>query len=422
METDIFDEYVKLAIAKGWISEGKKETRNDLYRNKEKAHAETQKKEDAEKTIQLLYGVKPEKVSIKTEESFWEAAHPETAVAGRAYDGMNGVWENIHERQNIMAYIANKMPTGQLFGTRLVAIKEEKANPPQYAKEAKEASKNLMDSLVSSAMFLDNQDETELMALADSCIERFSNKMIKTSQIPWSTVGIVGAAVALLGGAAYYFMEGDTTGTNVLHNAELVLEALQPLSSESYAEIIGKSVQELIDAAKEANEEKDQIVKLISPQDAATFAIRKQEAMDIAQKLKNYTSKLDEVSKEIPKWVSAITLEHTNTNDVEKESDWYAKLEQIGKHIWWEPWQILVNRLYGSAGYVSEEHTGGLYGAIKNDRKNIAMAEQYAQGVQPEVQQHVENHVQNSGTSPVQPQSALPSLPDIFNLSPGQTK
>ena len=426
----------------------KKKREMILYRNKEKSHAEVQKKEDAEKTIQLLYGVKPEKSSIKTEESFWQAAHPETAVAGRAYDAMNGVWENIFERQDVMAYIANKVPNTQLFGTRLVKIEEGHPNPPKYvddvnetaksnkirAIQTKKANKNLMNSLVSTAIFLDNQEETELMKLADSCIERFSNRMTKTAVFPWLAVGIVGAATALAG-AAYYFLEGDTTATNVPHNAELVLEALQPLSSEPYAESIGKSLQDLLDAAKAAYEEKDQIVKLISPQDAATFAARKQEAAGIAQKLKNYTNKLDETSKEIPQWVAAITIEHQGTNNTDNQSDWYAKLEQIGKYMWWEPWQTLINRLYGSSGYLSDEHTSGLFGAIKKEKQIIAAAEQYAQRVQPEIQQHVENHLAETSGSPTpptpptpptapvaNPASDLPNLPDIFNFSPGETK
>jgi hypothetical protein len=297
---------------------------------------------------------------------------------------MNGVWENLFERQDIMAHIALKNPSAQLFGTRYVSI------PEQKAEAAKLANKALMDSLVSTAMLLDSNDETQLMTLADSCIERFSDKMTKQAALPLLGIGIGGAALVLAGGA-YWFLYGDATATNVIHNAELVLEALQPLSSEPYADTISTEVQSLIDAAKEAYAEKDQIVKLISPQDATTFAARKQEAGSIAEKLKNYTTKLDTVSKEIPKWVAAITITHTNS-EPEKESDWYAKLEQIGKYIWWQPWQTLVNRLYGSEGLLSAEHTSGLYGAIKKDKESMLMAEKYAEGIQPEVQQHIDAH------------------------------
>ena len=99
MSQDIWEEFEKIAISQGLVSEA---DQNDPIPGK--THSES-----FDDTISLLYGIKPESI-YDNKKTIVENAHPETAVMMRAYDAMNGVVENLHQRQDMMAYIALKMP------------------------------------------------------------------------------------------------------------------------------------------------------------------------------------------------------------------------------------------------------------------------------------------------------------------------
>ena len=87
-ESEIFNEYVKLAEKEGLITESD-------YANVKEAADETS-------NIEALYGLRMEdepKDSIYS--PLLDKAHPETAVVGLAHDRMNGVVENLKQRQSI---------------------------------------------------------------------------------------------------------------------------------------------------------------------------------------------------------------------------------------------------------------------------------------------------------------------------------
>ena len=95
MSQDIWDSFEELAISQGLISQA---DQNDPIPGK--THSKS-----FDDTISLLYGIKPESI-YDNKKTMVEKAHPETAVTMRAYDAMNGVVENLHQRHDVMTYIA----------------------------------------------------------------------------------------------------------------------------------------------------------------------------------------------------------------------------------------------------------------------------------------------------------------------------
>ena len=91
--SEIFDEYSKIALKEGFITESEEKADN----SGEKSYRET---------IQLLYDVKP---NGKDEKHILDQAHAESPVIiAPAYDRVNGLVENLFERQDIMVGIALK--------------------------------------------------------------------------------------------------------------------------------------------------------------------------------------------------------------------------------------------------------------------------------------------------------------------------
>jgi hypothetical protein len=105
---------------------------------------------------EAFYGVKPNKDIENGLKNMMEQAHPESVVIAPAYDRINGLVENNIERQKIIINILSRNPTGN-------------AN---YRKLAQRA---LMMELVRVGNHLDNTNEEELRALADSCMQRLAN-------------------------------------------------------------------------------------------------------------------------------------------------------------------------------------------------------------------------------------------------------
>lgn len=140
MRSEIFDNYVTIARERGLISEAEETARVGS---------------DDISTIELLYGVKP---NGKDEKSIIEQAHPEPVIIAPSYDRLNGLVENEQERQNIIISIINKAPRAKLTQHRYAETKE------------------LVEELIRIGFVMDNKNETELMALADSCTENLLHK------------------------------------------------------------------------------------------------------------------------------------------------------------------------------------------------------------------------------------------------------
>lgn len=134
--------------------------------------------------IELLYGKKKE---LKTNDELLEQAHPDVAVKSPAYDLMNGVVENLHQRQRVMVDIALKTP--KVLQTNYRYVK---------------ASQDLLEETTKLGFLLDNK-KSKLMSYADSCSYELT-KEASPSLISVLTpvLKYVGVLVTSVGGAALF--------------------------------------------------------------------------------------------------------------------------------------------------------------------------------------------------------------------------
>lgn len=156
MRSEVFDNYATIALEQGLISNAEESARVGS---------------DDISTIEALYGIKP---NGKDEKNIMEQAHPESVIIAPSYDRLNGLVENEMERHNIIMHILNKPPQAKLTQHR-------------YAEQ------ELMEELIRVGFLMDNQDQLELMSLADACTEQLH----KTAILP--LLGAVAGGLALLG-------------------------------------------------------------------------------------------------------------------------------------------------------------------------------------------------------------------------------
>jgi tetrahydromethanopterin S-methyltransferase subunit B len=150
--SEIFDEYAKIAEKMGLISK-------------------------AEEKVEDVYNL-----PLKSVKELVEEAHPETIVQGPSYDKMNGIIENVQQRQDIMSMLALKTPTGFHDNTRYIS-----------------ASEDLLNSTLKIALMLDNQNQEQAAKL------RFcTQQLYKATPLIVLAPYLIAGAVALLGGASAY--------------------------------------------------------------------------------------------------------------------------------------------------------------------------------------------------------------------------
>jgi hypothetical protein len=170
--SDIFDEFAKIAEKQGLISTSStEEIKRKLEENPRMDSLDIS-------AIEALYGVKPDAPkNMSYERNIIDQAHPNSVVVSPSYDKLNGLVENVNERQNIILNIINKQPTGEI-------------NQKKYAEQ------QLILSLVKIANDLDNKRKTDLRILADTCLEQTSGLKKKASPL---LTGVLIAVPALLG-------------------------------------------------------------------------------------------------------------------------------------------------------------------------------------------------------------------------------
>ena len=194
--SDIFNEYAKLAEAQGLVSLAEDEEKSSDDKPKESAKMKKYKKSpyprmgsDDIETIEALYGVKSNN-SIEYENNIMEAAHKTPVVIAPSYDRLNALVENNIERNNIMCNIARK-PTN--------------SNSTQH----RYAEKELLMQLVRVANDMDNSGNEDIRVLADACIEKLALKKNSKEWYDdflekgkeWLGVGIGSSENALIGAA-----------------------------------------------------------------------------------------------------------------------------------------------------------------------------------------------------------------------------
>lgn len=222
--SDILNEYAKIAIAKGLISEAKakEEKTNPRYDSL-----------DLE-AIEMLYGVKPN----GEEKHIVEQAHPEPVIVSPAYDRVNGLVENLLERQDVMHYIATKPNHGKHIQERYVKAHNE-----------------LLNEVIKTAFVLDRDEHGELMQLADSCSERLVKKgfwaaLAKYGPMIWNAVKLLLPAIGIIN----HF--GGDIDKGVVMNADRSIEALNTVKADvpDFSDAIDNLINQ-ISHVKDLNEE-----------------------------------------------------------------------------------------------------------------------------------------------------------------------
>lgn len=161
-DSEIFNNFIKIAQEKGMISPDAPE--------KAKKILESNPRMDSlnAESISKLYGLKPDAPKdMQYDRNIVENAHPHPVVVAPSYDKLNGLVENINERQNILLNIVNKNNNGLLT-------------------QHKYAEQDLRLALVSIANDLDNRNQAELMVLADACLWQVSEEPFKKNAAGWS--------------------------------------------------------------------------------------------------------------------------------------------------------------------------------------------------------------------------------------------
>ena len=156
--SDIFDSFTKIALEKGLI---KKATPEELQKKLE----ENPRADSLDiSAIEALYGIKPNTPKdMEYKRNIIEDAHPSAVIVSPSYDKLNGLVENVNERQDILIHIINKVPNGHLT-------------------QHKYAEQDLILSLVRLGNHLDNVGKDDLRALADVCLQQTSDDLKKKDQ------------------------------------------------------------------------------------------------------------------------------------------------------------------------------------------------------------------------------------------------
>ena len=173
MKNEVFNNYVKIALEKGLISESQETLEDNSRANKDYAD-----------TLETLYGIK-----LPTNESdkdLLDQAHPDPVFIAPSYDRVNGLVENLRERQDIMVGICNKPTDGNLTMHR-------------YA----ETYRDLINELVVLGFRMDNKKQKELRVLADTC----SYRMTKGAASPAVTAKALFSKWGVLGATAWSISE-----------------------------------------------------------------------------------------------------------------------------------------------------------------------------------------------------------------------
>ena len=170
--SDIFDDFAKIAIEKGLISKGSPE---ELKRKLE----ENPRIDSLDiSAIEALYGVKPDtSKDMQYKKNIIEDAHPNSVVVSPSYDKLNGLVENLNERQNIIMNIVQRIPDGHIVNRK-------------YAEQ------QLLLTLVRIGNDLDNKNQTELRTLADVCLEQTAIVAKKVNLTKTANPAVAGLAPA----------------------------------------------------------------------------------------------------------------------------------------------------------------------------------------------------------------------------------
>ena len=205
--SDIFNNYAKIMEEKGLLKNAQRSS-----------ETKTRPQGIDPEAIQMLYHVKP---NGKDEKPIVEQAHPEPAYVAPAYDRMNGLVENVQERQNMLLEIMEDPQHGKLTHHRYV-----------------HANNELLQELIRVATYMDNKNEEDLMKLADDCAFKLTKSATPIfAAIPFLTWALAAKAVAytaLAGGAYAAISNGVNLSAGVIQDAESVIEESRDIISPDW--------------------------------------------------------------------------------------------------------------------------------------------------------------------------------------------
>jgi len=206
--SEIFDSFVKIAQERGLIS-------NDSSESKKKLEQTGRAGSLGISDIEALYGVKPDtSKGMGYKKNIMEVAHPNSVVVSPAYDKLNGLVENNIERQNIILHTLNKTPNGLLT-------------------QHKYAEKDLVLSLVRIGNDLDNQNNDELRALADTCLQQIIENPLKKEAIGPLGIAAIVAGVAATLGAIYAHQHLPNIDRGLTENYHRLMEELDDILKDN---------------------------------------------------------------------------------------------------------------------------------------------------------------------------------------------
>lgn len=220
--SEIFEAYAKIALDKGLIKQAAETKDSKELKEYRNANHPRVGSDDISK-IEALYGLKIDRPkSMEYEHNIAENAHPNQVIIAPSYDKLNGLVENINERQHILINITQKPVNGHLVQKK-------------YAEE-------LATELLKVATDLDNREMTDLRVLADTCLVQV-NQLQKTALLPavltapallgLSPLAIAGLAAGVLG-AAYLFNHMHDPDRGLVANIKNALDKLDALIGEDW--------------------------------------------------------------------------------------------------------------------------------------------------------------------------------------------
>lgn len=381
MKSDIFDDYAKIALEQGLISEGAEET-NPRYDSKDLS------------TIEVMYNVKP---NGKDEKNIIEQAHPEPCIIAPSYDKLNGLVENLQEQHNIMVGIVMKPHQAKLTQHRYAA-----------------AGDDLFNSLISLGFTLDNKDETELCKLADSCAERIQKVAW------WPLVAVVGSA---LGGLAYYAKHGFVS-QNIETDGAKAVAALDKLAQVAPRD--AERIQELISGINFLRELNNDITNYTPPQganqiDSAMEMAKSPQGQAALQKLQQFKKYVDVFTQQVYRPKGYAELLQSVLVKEEGTMDWLAGLKKLWRGMTGDVKSDAMVALIGttSAEDANPQEPDGFVGTLNRAAKQLISheraSEAFANRNKDKLVEYMKSQVEGGGAGqppgPQQQPAAKPVAP-----------
>lgn len=327
--SDTWDAFAKLALEKGLIKTAEESKELKDYKNSDYPRVGS----DDIKKIENLYGLKPDlPEDMRYEFNISQDAHPNQVIIAPSYDKLNGLVENINERQQILINIMRKPVNGFLI-------------------QKKYAESELTHALVSIANDLDNHNNDQLRILADTCIDQL-NTLTKTALGP---LAIVGIAAAVLG--AVYLYNHINTDEGLVKNVQNALTQIDDLIGEDwfhqtfYATLkpeflhqltkLRSDLQSLLTEAEQFNTIDLQVHSLKTAEDIKQTA--ETSGQDIVQKAEAFRNFLIHI---LPEIISAIDLfSQTNVRELAvKDDTWFSGLVSKIEPVFHGHWGLFTDR------------------------------------------------------------------------------